>query len=85
MVDWIKESFQRKEDRVEMLREALMLYQKDSPDFDVEQIVFDVKRSEAAKARSRAAEPKSGDDQSSLKRTFNRSDSFVESVVRNEG
>jgi len=87
VIGWIKESFQRKEDRVEMLREALMLYQKDSPDFDVEQVVFDVERSEAAKARSRASEPsvetRVGND--GPIQGFNRSGAIAESVVPNEG
>jgi hypothetical protein len=93
VVDWIKESFQRKEDRVEMLREALMIHQKEVPDFDVEQIIFDVKRSEAAKERSRVSESslrsssvelRSVDDRDSLRKAFNRLEPFVESTVPNE-
>lgn len=50
VVDWIKQSFQRKEDRVEMLREVLVRHQKANPDFDVEQVMREV--AEIAKARS---------------------------------
>jgi len=57
VVDWIKQCFQRKEDRVEMLREALELYKKDIPDFNVERLMLSVKRSELAKARSIADKP----------------------------
>lgn len=80
VVCWIKESFQRKEDRVEMLREALMLYKKDSPDFDVEQLVFDLERSDAAQKRSRAAEQRNMDDQGSMQRSFAHPDYFAESL-----
>ena len=89
VVDWIKQSFQRKEDRVEMLREALVLHQKNSPDLDVEQIMFDVKRAAAAKLRSGAAEPSVEsspvDGHNPVQRTFDRTVQFVESVLPNEG
>jgi len=54
VVDWIKQSFQRKEDRVEMLREVLVRHQKANPDFDVEQVMREV--AEIAKVRSAAVE-----------------------------
>ena len=50
VVDWIKQSFQRKEDRVEELREVLTVHKKDNPEFDVEQVMLDVAK--IAKARS---------------------------------
>ena len=92
VVDWIKQSFQRKEDRVEMLRESLMLHKKVNPDFDVEQVVSEA--SEILKERPPSVEPSAEssstghqrtDDQEPIQRTFNRTVQFLDSAVPNEG
>jgi len=96
VVDWIKQSFQRKEDRVEMLREVLMVYKKDNPEFDVDQVMLEV--SEIAKARpvkdESSDKPPSDklpsdktrvDDGEPIQRTFNRTVQFLDSAVPNEG
>lgn len=83
VVDWIKESFQRKEDRVEMLREALVLYQKANPDFNVEGVMRDVEGTESAKASKSVVEPRGFDDP--VQTSGNRLESIVDSFVPNEG
>jgi hypothetical protein len=52
VIQWIRQSFQRKEDRVEMLRDALLVYQKAAPDFDVEQLMLEIEQLLAAKPTS---------------------------------
>ena len=93
VIDWIKQSFQRKEDRVEMLREVLMVQKKDNPEFefDVDQVMLEV--SEIAKARpvedQSSDKPPSDktrvDDGEPIQRTFNRTVQFLDSAVPNKG
>ena len=99
VIDWIKQSFQRKEDRVEMLREVLMVHKKDNPEFefDVEQVMLEV--SEIVKARpvdvgpsgdspseqSPPQESRQDGDHKPIQRTFNRTVKFLDSAVPNEG
>ena len=88
VIDWIKQSFQRKEDRVEMLREVLMVQKKDNPEFefDVDQVMLEV--SEIAKARpveDHSSDKPRVDDGEPIQRTFNRTVQFLDSAVPNKG
>ena len=92
VIDWIKQSFQRKEDRVEELREVLTVHKKDNPEFDVEQVMLDVAK--IAKARSVKVEsskespskgapskgPRQDGDHEPIQRTFNRTVKFLDSA-----
>lgn len=84
VLDWIKQSFQRKEDRVEMLREALMLYQKANPDFNVERVIRDVEGTGSAKVKTGMVEPPRFDDDP-LQTTGNLIEPIAESFMSNEG
>lgn len=84
VVDWIKQSFQRKEDRVEMLREALMLYQKANPDFNVERVIRDVEATESAKVKTDVVESQRFNSDA-VKTTGNRLESVAESFIPNQG
>ena len=84
VVNWIKQSFERKEDRVEKLREALELYQKVNPEFQVERLMSDVEQATATKAKSPQA--RSGGllpatrPAESMKRSLEGSGQFVDPV-----
>ena len=80
VIDWIKQSFQRKEDRVEELRGALKLYQQNNPDAEVGRLVAEIERSELTRAASRAVQlpvaPKA--------RPNSLPDHFLESAINTE-
>ena len=62
VLDWLKQSFQRKEDRVEMLREALISYQKDRPEFNVEEAMLDITSNQMAEQNSPKVQSQPIDD-----------------------
>ena len=62
VLDWLKQSFQRKEDRVEMLREVLISYQKDSPEFNVEEAMLEITSNQMAEQNSPKVQSQPIDD-----------------------
>ncbi len=84
IVDWIKQSFQRKEKRLEMLRAALLHYQDHAPSFDVEEVMRDIEQSQGSKERPSVSRS-SPVENDPVQTSSNRLDQYWESAIPNEG
>ncbi len=82
VMDWIKQSFQRKEDRVEMLRDVLMRYQTDNPGFDAEEVMRDINQSHQSEQNSRTNRPV---EDRPVQSSVSGINPYMDSIVPNEG
>ncbi len=81
VIDWIKQTFGRKEQRVEELRSALRSYQRSKPDVDVDRLLLEIEQDCQRRLRLRTVETVSKFHPSSPA----KHERFADSLVREGG